>query len=124
MQTVYDVVREDGADSRVVRLLGFGVRTVDVMGDGYWVRYVIVPRKSILAHVRWLFRKGYRVSTFTRVDDRPDADYRFFVLPGQTSDLFSMERYSGPGRSFSRRPHCVIRNRRYWVFRQSGGLDI
>ena len=96
---------------RSVTLDSNGVRTV-VVGDAEcWSVYTIIPRSIILADVRKCRSKGWRLSHFERSNIIPEG-------------LEMGEYYGGPGRSFSRGGYLMAKNRRFYTFVQSGGMDI
>ena len=107
------LVAEHKTERRVVRLYTGGIREVIVGDSEYWSRYVIVPRKTVVAEIRKMKAKGFR-----RFDTLEE------YLPEQAYELIGGEHYSGPGRGFAHRP-CKLKSGRKWVvYAQSGGLDI
>ena len=98
---------------RVVRLYTGGVREVikaDSNGE-WWHRYIIIPRRLVLAYARRI-RRERRLSEWWE------------VIPPGASELIGSEHYSGPGKSFTRMPYRVESSRKFIVIYQSGGLDI
>lgn len=106
-----------GDTERVVRVYLRGIRVVMNIRDDYWSLFVIVPRKTLLAAVRKMRAAGYAYH---------DCDW-WRLLPNDGSHLFCIEHYGGPGRSFAQAPGRYRRsacNRNWYVFYQSGGLDV
>ena len=107
------LVAEHKTERRVVRLYTGGVREVVIGDSEYWSRYVIVPRKTVVAEIRKMKAKGFR-----RFDSLEE------YLPEQAYDLMRSEHYGGPGRAFVRAAHKHKSGRKWVVYAQSGGLDI
>ena len=107
------LVMENKTERRVVRLYTGGVREVVIGDSEYWQRYVIIPRKTVLAEIRKMKAKGFR-----RFDSLQE------YLPEQAYELIDAEYYSGPGRAFAHRHYKLKSNRKWIVYAQSGGLDI
>ncbi len=53
------LVMEHKTERRVVRLYTGGVREVVIGDSEYWSRYVIVPRKTVVAEIRKMKAKGF-----------------------------------------------------------------
>jgi len=107
------LVMEHKTERRVVRLYTGGIREVVIGDSEYWSRYVIVPRKTVVAEIRKMKAKGFR-----RFDTLEE------YLPEQAFDLMRSEHYGGPGCAFIHRPYKRKSGRKWVVYAQSGGLDI
>ena len=91
-----------------------GIRVVTLeFGDGEsWYNYIIVPRSKVLESIKQQRKDKYTPNPMVGFSN------------GQYFDYVSGEHYGGPGQSFIRRPYIRAKNRRFYVFCQSGGLDI
>lgn len=95
-----------------IRVVGHG----DVGGE-YWSIYTIVPREYLLRELRKFKHRGFTAPR--SIDELLD------LLPqvGPAAPR-RYESYSGPGQFFCTGTSLWRRNRRYYVFYTSGGLDI
>ena len=102
-------VSESRHKSHYVRAYACGARTVKhFYGDGEsWSVYAIVPRELIVKRRLKLRKHGVECSP----------------LHAMGSDLLPCH-YGGPGQPFTFEPFVAHKNRRFYVFVQSGGLDI
>lgn len=86
------------------------VRIVDHYTDGFWERYVIEPRATVVERVRAARRRGAALH---------EIKIQGLINP----QWVSVPHYDGPGGPFARRASVRV-GRRFVVTRQSGGLDI
>ncbi len=97
-------------DSRYVAQYPRGIRVV-VLGDREsWTKYIIAPRRTLVAAIRKRRARG--------------AQYHDCDTWRELPRVFSCAGGDNPGGPFAREPWRIANNRRFVVYAQSGGLDV
>lgn len=103
--------------NRQVEVRPDGIRTVDVNIEESWHRYIIVPKKLLENSLK---AQGFDFDT----SDISGLNWKSLVLTELLpTGLIEQPYYGGPGRDFIHKA-SVRSTTRFFIFFQSGGLDI